>query len=146
MFSGVGPSKHCIQFAFARLVHNLLAQRAQQCPAKAIVTIRRRCGTKHLSMIEGINPATVTGLQIAQTTSLCKGSGTNSINLPTFHVILLAERNSILSGPDGELDLLTNSEGLVLNDQAALLHEQFVAVRQRGMNRRKLNLMRPQNG
>jgi glucoamylase len=37
--------------------------------------------------------------------------------------------------------LLTSSEGLAVDDQAPLLHEQFVALRQRGMNRRKLNLI-----
>jgi RNA polymerase-binding protein DksA len=58
-----------------------------------------------------------------------------------FHAILLAERNLIVSGPDGGLELLTSSEGLAVDDQAPLLHEQFVALRQRGMNRRKLNLI-----
>jgi DnaK suppressor protein len=58
-----------------------------------------------------------------------------------FHAILLAERNQIVSGPDGGLELLTSSEGLAVDDQAPLLHEQFVALRQQGMNRRKLNLI-----
>jgi RNA polymerase-binding protein DksA len=58
-----------------------------------------------------------------------------------FHAILLAERNLIVSGPDGGLELLTRSEGLAVDDQAPLLHEQFVALRQRGMNLRKLNLI-----
>jgi RNA polymerase-binding protein DksA len=57
-----------------------------------------------------------------------------------FDAILMAERNLIVSGPDGGLELLTSSE-LAVDDQAPLLHEQFVALRQRGMNRRKLNLI-----
>ena len=66
----------------------------------------------------------------------------NQIDQSTdFHAILLAERNLIVSGPDGGLELLTSSEGLAVDDQAPLLHEQFVALRQRGMNRRKLNLI-----
>ena len=66
----------------------------------------------------------------------------NQIDRSTdFHAILLAERNLIVSGRDGGLELLTSSEGLAVDDQAALLHEQFVALRQRGMNRRKLNLI-----
>jgi DnaK suppressor protein len=58
-----------------------------------------------------------------------------------FHAILLAERNLIVFGPDRGLELLTSSEGLAVDDQAPLLHEQFVALRQRGMNRQKLNLI-----
>jgi DnaK suppressor protein len=66
----------------------------------------------------------------------------NQIDQSTdFHAILLAERDLIVSGPDGGLELLTSSEGLAVDDQAPLLHEQFVALRQRGMNRRKLNLI-----
>jgi DnaK suppressor protein len=58
-----------------------------------------------------------------------------------FHSILQAERNRIVSGPDGGLELLTSSEGLAVDDQAPILHEQFVALLRRGMNRRKLNLI-----
>ena len=66
----------------------------------------------------------------------------NQIDQSTdFHAILLAERKLIVSGPDVGLELLTSSEGLAVDDQAPLLHEQFVALRQRGMNRRKLNLI-----
>ena len=66
----------------------------------------------------------------------------NQIDQSTdFHSILLAERNLIVSGPDGGLELLTSSEGLAVDDQAPLLHEQFVALRQRAMNGRKLNLI-----
>jgi DnaK suppressor protein len=66
----------------------------------------------------------------------------NQIDQSTeFDAILLAERNLIVSGPDGGLELLTSSGGLAVDDQAPLLHEQFVALRQRGMNRRKLNLI-----
>ena len=66
----------------------------------------------------------------------------NQIDQSTdFHSILLAERNLIVSGPDGGLEVLTSSEGLAVDDQAPLLHEQFVALRQRAMNGRKLNLI-----
>jgi DnaK suppressor protein len=66
----------------------------------------------------------------------------NQIDQSTdFDAILLAERNLIVSGPDGGLELLASSEGLAVDDQAPLLHEQFVALRQRGMNWRKLNLI-----
>jgi DnaK suppressor protein len=58
-----------------------------------------------------------------------------------FHAILLAERSQVVSGRDGGPEVLTTSEGLALDDQAALLHEQFVALRQRGMNHQKLKLI-----
>jgi hypothetical protein len=57
-----------------------------------------------------------------------------------LHAILLAERNLTVSGPDGGVELLTSSEGLAVDDQTALLHEQFVGLRQRGISRRKPNL------
>jgi RNA polymerase-binding protein DksA len=76
------------------------------------------------------------------TNGIVMQSKRNQIDQSTdFHAILLAERNLIVFGPDGGLELLTSSEGLAVDDQAPLLHEQFVALRQRGMNRRKLNLI-----
>ena len=54
---------------------------------------------------------------------------------------LLAERSQIISGREGGLELLATSENLGLDDQAALLHEQFVALQQRGMNQQKLKLI-----
>jgi DnaK suppressor protein len=62
-------------------------------------------------------------------------------NSADFHERLLTERNQIISGREGGLDLLATSENLALDDQAALLHEQFVALQQRGMNQQKLKLI-----
>lgn len=66
----------------------------------------------------------------------------NQIDQSTdFHAILLAERSQIVGGRESRLELLTTTEGLALDDQAPLLHEQFVALCQRGMNRQKLKLI-----
>ena len=66
----------------------------------------------------------------------------NQIDQSTdFHAILLAERTRVVSGCDSGLESLTTSEGLALDDQASLLHEQFVELHQRGMNHRKLKLI-----
>jgi DnaK suppressor protein len=57
------------------------------------------------------------------------------------HEWLLAERSQIISGREDGLEVLATSGNLALDDQAALLHEQFVALQQRGMNQQKLKLI-----
>lgn len=54
---------------------------------------------------------------------------------------LLTERTALLIGGRGELDML-NSTGIVaLEDQAPVLHDQFVALRRHHLDRRKLRLI-----
>lgn len=54
---------------------------------------------------------------------------------------LLSERTALLVGGRGELDVL-NSTGIVaLEDQAPVLHDQFVALRRHHLDSRKLKLV-----
>jgi len=56
-----------------------------------------------------------------------------------FRAFLLAERARLVSGQEGELEVLTTF--LAEDHQAPLLQEQFVAISQGQMNRRKLKLV-----
>jgi DnaK suppressor protein len=58
-----------------------------------------------------------------------------------FRAILLAERKRVASGSDRRLETLTTPGSLAVDDQAPLLHEQFIAFRQQGMDHRKLKLI-----
>jgi DnaK suppressor protein len=60
---------------------------------------------------------------------------------PNFHAILLAELTRLLSGRDDGCEVLTASESVAVDDQAPLLHEQFVAIGRRQINHRKLKLV-----
>ena len=54
---------------------------------------------------------------------------------------LLTERTTLLLGGRSELDVL-NSTGIVaIEDQAPVLHDQFVALRRHHLDRRKLKLI-----
>ena len=58
-----------------------------------------------------------------------------------FRAALLAERTRLVSGREDEREVLTASGSLAVDDQAPLLHEQFVAISQRRINHRKLKLV-----
>ena len=58
-----------------------------------------------------------------------------------FRAALLAERTRLVSGREDEWEVLTAPGSLAVDDQAPLLHEQFVAISQRLINHRKLKLI-----
>jgi DnaK suppressor protein len=60
---------------------------------------------------------------------------------PDFRAVLLAELTRLLSGRDDEREVLKAPQSLAVDDQAPLLHEQFVPIGQRRINHRKLKLV-----
>jgi DnaK suppressor protein len=60
---------------------------------------------------------------------------------PSVRSALLAERASVLSAGRGELDVLNSSGVVSLEDQAPVLHDQFLALHRHGLDRRKLKLI-----
>jgi DnaK suppressor protein len=58
-----------------------------------------------------------------------------------FRAALLAERTRLVSGREDEREVFTAPGSLAVDDQAPLLHEQFVAISQRRINHRKLKLV-----
>ena len=58
-----------------------------------------------------------------------------------FRAALLAERTRLVSGREDERDVFTAPGSLAVDDQAPLLHEQFVAISQGRINHRKLKLV-----
>jgi DnaK suppressor protein len=58
-----------------------------------------------------------------------------------FRAVLRAERSRLISGRQDEREALTTPASLAVDDQAPLLHEQFVAISQRRINHRKLKLV-----
>jgi DnaK suppressor protein len=66
---------------------------------------------------------------------------THKDHLVAFRAILLAEQKRVASGSAGGLETLTTPDSLALDDQAPILHEQFIALHQRGTDHRKLKLI-----
>ncbi len=62
----------------------------------------------------------------------------SSANLKTFRGLLLAERASILGASSLKLDVLEVSENLSAEDQAPLIHDQFIALHWRSQEAEKL--------
>ncbi len=58
-----------------------------------------------------------------------------------YRSALLAERARITGGNQKELEILVLPGSLAMEDQAPLMHDQFVALRQHRMDRRKLKLI-----
>jgi DnaK suppressor protein len=62
----------------------------------------------------------------------------SSANMKTFRALLLAERASILGASSLKLDVLEVSDNLSAEDQAPLIHDQFVALHYRRQESDKL--------
>jgi DnaK suppressor protein len=60
---------------------------------------------------------------------------------PNLRSTLLAERARTVAGRRNELEVLSAPKALAEDDQAALLHEQFVAVRRSRIDHHKLRLI-----
>ncbi len=58
-----------------------------------------------------------------------------------YRSALLAERARIMGGNQKDLEVLVLPGGIAVEDQGPLLHDQFVALRQHRMERRKLKLI-----
>ena len=58
-----------------------------------------------------------------------------------YRSALLAERSRLTGGKQRELEILVLPGSLAVEDQAPLMHDQFVALRQHRMERRKLKLI-----
>jgi DnaK suppressor protein len=68
--------------------------------------------------------------------------GTKGVDQTTDHrSALLAERARIMGGVQEGRDILVFPSGIAVEDQAPLMHEQFVALRQHRMDGRKLKLI-----
>jgi DnaK suppressor protein len=61
-------------------------------------------------------------------------------HMPEYRSALLAERVRVI-GQHKELEILVLPGSIAVEDQAPLLHDQFVALRQHRMDRRKLKLI-----
>jgi DnaK suppressor protein len=59
-------------------------------------------------------------------------------SLKTFRTLLLSERASILGASSSKLDVLEVSDNLSAEDQAPLIHDQFVALHYRRQESEKL--------
>lgn len=55
--------------------------------------------------------------------------------------VLLAERGALLMGARSELDVLRSSRLAALEDQAPILHDQYVALQRHHLDIRKLKLI-----
>jgi DnaK suppressor protein len=66
---------------------------------------------------------------------------TRVVQVTNLRPTLLAERARILSGRQNDLEVLSAPRGLAEDDQAALLHEQFVALRRSRIDHNKLRLI-----
>lgn len=58
-----------------------------------------------------------------------------------YRSALLAERARLIGGKQKELEILVLPGSLAVEDQAPLMHDQFVALRQHRMDQRKLKLI-----
>src|ERR1041384_4135641 len=58
-----------------------------------------------------------------------------------YRSALMAERARLTGGKQRELDILVLPGSLAVEDQAPLMHDQFVALSQHRMDRRKLKLI-----
>lgn len=58
-----------------------------------------------------------------------------------YRSALLTERARVTGGNQNDLEFLVIPGGIAVEDQAPLMHEQFVALRQHRIDRRKLRLI-----
>lgn len=66
---------------------------------------------------------------------------TRPIQAIDFRTMLLTERERLLSGRKADLMVLNAIESLAIDDQAPLLHQQFVTLGQHRLEHRKLRLI-----
>jgi RNA polymerase-binding protein DksA len=73
---------------------------------------------------------------------LVMANRTSGIDQPAkYRSALIAERTRLICGRDKDLDAVVLPAGIAVDDQAPLIHNQFIALRQHRMERRKLRLI-----
>jgi RNA polymerase-binding transcription factor DksA len=125
----------------ARDAGRLLPERAQRRQFSGIgrPPALRRTSADTVTMIEtrseGVWPDTCL-------TEAVMRSATKSVDqTEEYRSALMAERARIMGGNQRDRDILVFPGGVAVEDQAPLMHDQFVAIRQHRMDLRKLKLI-----